>query len=73
MKLVSWNVNGVRATLKKGLLDYMAATGADVICLQETKAHAGDVQHVEWPAGYTPHWHSAQKKGYSGTVVFTRK
>jgi exodeoxyribonuclease III len=73
MKLVSWNVNGVRATLKKGLLDYMAATGADVICLQETKAHAGDVQHVEWPAGYAPHWHSAQKKGYSGTVVFTRK
>jgi len=73
MKLVSWNVNGVRATLKKGLLDYMAATGADIICLQETKAHAGDVQHVEWPAGFTPHWHSAQKKGYSGTVVFTRK
>ena len=73
MKLVSWNVNGVRATLKKGLLDYMAATGADVICLQETKAHAGDVQHVEWPAGYAPHWHSAQKKGYSGTVIFTRQ
>ncbi len=73
MKLVSWNVNGVRAALKNGLLDYLAATGADAICLQETKAHPGDVQHVAWPVGYTPIWHSAQKKGYSGTVVFTRE
>ena len=52
MKLVSWNVNGVRAVLKKGLLDFMEASDADVICLQETKAHPGDVQHVIWPGGY---------------------
>ncbi|HTB80842.1 MAG TPA: exodeoxyribonuclease III [Opitutaceae bacterium] len=72
MKFVSWNVNGVRAALKKGLLDYMAASGADVICLQETKAHPGDVQHVAWLSGYEAFWNSALKKGYSGTVVFTR-
>jgi len=73
MKLVSWNVNGIRAAVKKGFLDYMAKVDADVICLQETKAHPGDVQHVGWVAGYTPHWYSAVKKGYSGTVIFTRK
>jgi exodeoxyribonuclease III len=72
MKLVSWNVNGVRAVLKKGFLDYMAKVDADLICLQETKAHPGDVQHVAWAAGYTPHWYSAVKKGYSGTVIFSR-
>jgi exodeoxyribonuclease-3 len=72
MKFVSWNVNGVRAALKKGLLEYMAASGADVICLQETKAHPGDVQHVAWLSGYEVFWNSALKKGYSGTVVFTR-
>ncbi|MBI2511690.1 MAG: exodeoxyribonuclease III [Opitutae bacterium] len=73
MKLLSWNVNGVRAAMKKGLLDWMTASKADVICLQETKAHPGDVQHVEWPAGYKAHWNSALKKGYSGTVVFSRE
>jgi exodeoxyribonuclease-3 len=72
MKMLSWNVNGVRAALKKGLLEWMRASRADVICLQETKAHPGDVQHVTWPAGYQVHWNSAVKKGYSGTVVFTR-
>lgn len=72
MKLVSWNVNGVRASLKKGLLSFMEQVDADVICLQETKAHAGDVQHENWPAGYQAYWNSAVKKGYSGTVVFTR-
>jgi exodeoxyribonuclease-3 len=72
MKLVSWNVNGVRAAVKKGLLDYMAASGADVICLQETKAHPGDVQHIAWERGYSVFWNSADKRGYSGTAVFTR-
>ena len=72
MKLVSWNVNGVRAALKKGLLEYLTATRADVVCLQEAKAHPGDVQHVEWPHGYEVIWNPAVKKGYSGTVVFTR-
>jgi exodeoxyribonuclease-3 len=72
MKLVSWNVNGVRAALGKGLLDWMAAGRADVICLQEVKATAGDVQHVAWPTGYEVHWNAAQKKGYSGTALLTR-
>jgi len=72
MKLVSWNVNGVRAVLKKDLLKIMEALGADVICLQETKAHHGDVQHVSWPHGYEAYWNSAAKKGYSGTAIFTR-
>jgi len=72
VRIISWNVNGVRAALRKGLLDYIKASDADVYCLQETKAHPGDVQHVEWPRGYEIHWHSAEKKGYSGTAVLTR-
>jgi exodeoxyribonuclease III len=72
MKMVSWNVNGIRAVLKKGFLDYMAAVDADVICLQETKCHPGDVQHVAWATGYETTWASAVKKGYSGTVIFSR-
>ncbi|HRE80943.1 MAG TPA: exodeoxyribonuclease III [Opitutaceae bacterium] len=72
MKLISWNVNGIRACIKKGFLDYMAAVDADVICLQETKSHPGDVQHVAWPGNYQVTWNSAAKKGYSGTAIFTR-
>ncbi len=73
MKLVSWNVNGLRAVLKKGFSEYLADCGADVLCLQETKCHPGDVQHVEWPAGYHASFSAAVKKGYSGTAVFTRR
>ena len=72
MKLVSWNVNGIRAALKKGAMEYFTAVKADVICLQETKAHPGDVQHVTWPKGYEALWNSADKKGYSGTAVITK-
>lgn len=72
VKLLSWNVNGIRAALKKGAMDYFSAVKADVICLQETKAHPGDVQHVEWPKGYEVFWNSADKKGYSGTAVITK-
>jgi exodeoxyribonuclease-3 len=72
MKLVSWNVNGVRSALKKGLLEYVEASGADVVCLQETKAHPGDVQHIVWP-GYEAIWNSADKKGYSGTALLVRR
>jgi exodeoxyribonuclease-3 len=72
MNLASWNVNGVRAALRKGLLEWMSSSRADVICLQETKAHPGDVQHVKWPRGWTAVWNSAEKKGYSGTVVFSK-
>lgn len=73
MKVVSWNVNGVRAALGKGLLDWMTAADADVICLQEVKATAGDVQGVAWPRGYEVVWNAAQKKGYSGTALFARR
>ena len=73
MKLISWNVNGVRSVLKKGLLEVMAAAQADVFCLQETKCQPGDVQHVAWPPGCEPAWNSAQKKGYAGTAMFFRK
>jgi exodeoxyribonuclease-3 len=72
MILASWNVNGVRAAIRKGLLDWMESSAADVICLQETKAHPGDVQHVAWPRGWHAVWNSAEKKGYSGTAVFSR-
>jgi exodeoxyribonuclease-3 len=72
VRIISWNVNGVRAALKKGLLDFITQSDADVVCLQETKAHPGDVQHVEWPKGYQALWNSAEKKGYSGTAILTR-
>jgi len=72
MIIASWNVNGVRAALRKGLLEWMASSGADVICLQETKAQPGDVQHVAWPRSWTVLWNSAEKKGYSGTAILTR-
>jgi len=72
MKMLSWNVNGVRAALGKGLLDWMTASAADVIFLQEVKALPGDVQGVVWPKGYDLFWNSAEKKGYSGTALFTR-
>ncbi len=73
MKLVSWNVNGLRAVLDKGFLDFFGTAMPDVLCLQETKCHPGDVAHVAWPAGYTAHFSAAKKKGYSGTAVFTRQ
>ena len=73
MKLISWNVNGVRSVLKKGLLEVMEAAQADMFCLQETKCQPGDVQHVAWPKGCEPVWNSAQKKGYAGTAMFCRR
>ena len=70
MKFVSWNVNGLRACLGKGFLDSFATLDADVVCLQETKMQPGQAQ-VDLP-GYQEFWNSAEKKGYSGTAVFTR-
>ncbi len=70
MKLISWNVNGLRACLKKGFLDFCLAAGADVYCLQETKLQPGQVE-VDLP-GYHQFWNSADKKGYSGTAIFTK-
>ena len=71
MKLISWNVNGIRAALKKGFLDFVEAEGADIVCVQETKA-SPDVVEVAWPAGHEAHWNSAEKKGYSGTLILSR-
>lgn len=70
MKLVSWNVNGLRACLGKGFQESLRAMNADVVCLQETKMEQG--QAVFDLSGYAEYWNSAEKKGYSGTAVFTR-
>ena len=70
MKLVSWNVNGLRACMGKGFGDFVSAVDADVICVQETKMQQGQAEiHFD---GYEQFWNSAEKKGYSGTAVFTR-
>lgn len=71
MKLISWNVNGLRAVLRKNFLDYLATEKPDILCLQETKAAPDDVEQL-WPSTYTTYWNSAARKGYSGTVIFTR-
>ena len=71
MKLISWNVNGLRACLQKGFLDFCAQADADIYCLQETKLQAGQAE-VDLP-GYHMYWNYADKKGYSGTAVFTRQ
>lgn len=71
MKLISWNVNGLRACLGKGFLDFVALTDADVYCLQETKLSAGQLT-LDLP-GYYQYWNYADKKGYSGTAVFTKE
>ena len=70
MRLVSWNVNGLRACMQKGFLDSFAALDADVFCLQETKLQPDQIQ-LEIP-GYQLFWNSAERKGYSGTALFTR-
>ena len=71
MKYLSWNVNGLRACLGKGFLDYFWQQDADAFCLQETKLQPGQVE-LELP-GYHQYWHSAVKKGYSGTAVFCKR
>jgi len=70
MKIISWNVNGLRACLKKGFMEFFENTDADIYCLQETKMEQGQAE-ID-PDGYELYWNSADKKGYSGTVVFTR-
>ena len=72
MRLVSWNVNGLRACINKGFLDSALSLGADVVCLQETKMQQGQADPGLGAHGYKDYWNSAQKKGYSGTAVFTR-
>ena len=72
MKLISWNVNGLRAVLKKNFLEFLDAEKPDVLCLQETKCTPDQVEQL-WPASYTTFWNSAEKKGYSGTAIFTKE
>ncbi len=71
MKLVSWNVNGLRAVLRKNFLEFLEQESPDVLCLQETRTTPDAVEQL-WPASYTTYWNSAERKGYSGTAVFTR-
>lgn len=70
MKLISWNVNGLRACLQKGFMDFFEEADADIFCLQETKLQAG--QHDLALPGYHQYWNYAEKKGYSGTALFTK-
>ena len=71
MKLISWNVNGIRACMQKGFLEYFMAEQAEIFCLQETKCQEGQVS-LDLP-GYHQYWNYAEKKGYSGTAIFTKQ
>ncbi|EAE1328221.1 exodeoxyribonuclease III [Listeria monocytogenes] len=70
MRLISWNVNGLRAAVKKGFLEYFEEADADIFCLQETKLQEGQIE-LDLPA-YKDYWNYAVKKGYSGTAIFTK-
>ena len=71
MNLISWNVNGIRACLQKGFMDFFSEADADIFCIQETKCQVGQVDIVA--DGYHQYWNAAEKKGYSGTAVFTKE
>ena len=71
MKLISWNVNGIRACLDKGFMDFFNEADADIFCIQETKCQIGQCE-IETP-GYFQYWNAADKKGYSGTAIFTKQ
>lgn len=71
MKCISWNVNGIRACMQKGFMDYFLQTDADFFCIQESKLQAGQID-LDLP-GYDQYWNYADQKGYSGTAIFTRR
>ena len=71
MKMISWNVNGLRACVTKGFLDFFREADADLFCIQESKLQEGQID-LDLP-GYYQYWHYAEKKGYSGTAIFTKK
>ena len=71
MKLISWNVNGLRACVQKGFLDFFQEADADIFCIQESKLQEGQIS-LDLP-GYYQYWNYAQKKGYSGTAIFTKQ
>ena len=72
MKLISWNVNGIRAALKKGLDSFVESESPDIVCFQEIKAREEQVPELLFAAGYNRYWNSADKPGYSGTAIFSR-
>lgn len=73
LRIVSYNVNGIRAAINKGLIDWLKSDPADIVALQEIKAHRDNVAHQQiTELGYYDYWFSAKKKGYSGVAVFTR-
>lgn len=73
-RIVSWNVNGIRAAAKNGMFRWLSEEGPDIFCLQEIKAVPEDLDELfHSPFGYQTHWHSAQKKGYSGVAIFTKR
>ena len=71
MKFISWNVNGLRACVNKGFKEFFSEIDADILCLQETKLQEGQIDFA--PEGYYSYWNYAEKKGYSGTAVFTKR
>ena len=74
MKILSWNVNGVRAVAKKGFLDWLARESPDILCLQETKAHSEQLEeNLRDPEGYHAYWVAGERKGYSGVATFTKQ
>lgn len=74
MKIITWNVNGIRAALKKGLLDWLKRESPEIFCIQETKAHPSQLElDIFKPLGYRLHWSSAEKKGYSGVALFLKE
>ena len=74
MKVISWNVNGLRAAHKKGFLDWFNETNPDILCLQETKAHEDQLpEEVKSVAGYTSFFSTPEKKGYSGVGLYAKK
>ena len=73
MRLISWNVNGVRAATKKGLMEYLDSENPDILCLQETKAEESQGRALPFPEDYHQFWNSAKRKGYSGVAVLTKE
>lgn len=73
MKLISWNVNGLRACVKKGFIEYFKEQDADIFCIQESKLQEGQIDLSEMLEGYHDYWNYAEKKGYSGTAIFSKK
>ena len=73
-KIISYNLNGIRSAINKGLLEWLKETAPDILCVQETKAQPGQVDSGEFhKLGYRDYWHSAEKKGYSGVLILTRE